>query len=382
MQALRMASLENRASARPAPAVAFWISLVFVPLIAVAAWLGGAWLLLIPLYSWFVMSLLDKVFGLDRRNADPGIPDRDLPWHRAVTLIWLPVQIALIYGCIAVATVPDHLTTGEALALMVCLGIVTGGVGIVYAHELIHQRSRLERRLGEWLLISVLYGHFRTEHLFVHHVHVGTPRDAVTARYNEGFYRFFARVLPGCLVSAWRIEAERLARLGLPVWSRRNPFWRYIPGALACLAAAWALGGWYGVGLYAVQAFTAVLHLELVNYVEHYGLVRLRTGEGKYEPVGLHHSWNAAHRFTNFLFINLQRHSDHHYKPDRRFPLLQHHAAAEAPQQPFGYPIMTTLALNPPLWRRVMNKRVRAWRQRFYPQVSDWSGWPELPETT
>jgi len=360
----------------PAPAWSFWISLIFVPLLGLAAIFGGLWFLLIPLYALVSLSVLDRLSGLDKHNADPETPVEDLKWHRAITLIWLPIQLMLIFGGISAVTRSDHLSTGEAVALMVCLGIVTGAVGIVYAHELIHQRNRLEQRLGEALLISVLYGHFRTEHLFVHHVHVGTPRDAVTARYNEGFYRYFARVLPGCLASAWRTEAARLVRIGKPVWSLRNPFWRYIPGAAAFLAVAWLIGGGFGVGLYVLQAFVAVLYLELTDYVEHYGLVRLRVRGGKYEPAGPHHSWNSAHRFTNYLLINLQRHSDHHQKPDRRFPLLQTHAASEAPQLPFGYPVMTAIALIPALWRRVMNRRVQKWRERFYPDILDWPVWP------
>jgi alkane 1-monooxygenase len=112
-----------------------------------------------------------------------------------------------------------------------------------------------------------------------------------------------------------------------------------------------------------------------VNYVEHYGLTRRYLGDGRYEPVRPHHSWNADHKVTNWLLINLQRHSDHHYKPDRRFPLLQTYAADEAPQLPLGYPAMTALAMIPPLWRRRMNPRVRAWRRQFYPDVTEWGAY-------
>lgn len=227
--------------------------------------------------------------------------------------------------------------------------------------------------MGDLLLATVLYSHFRTEHLLVHHTHVGTPRDAVTARYNEGFHRFFLRVLFSCPGSAWRAEAERLAKVGRPVWHRSNPFWRYAALQTLALAAAFVVGGWFGLGLFAMQAFFAVWQLELTNYVEHYGLVRQKMANGKYEPVRPHHSWNAPHRASNWLLINLQRHSDHHYKPDRRFPLLQTYAETEAPMLPFGYPAMTTLAMIPPLWRRRMNPRVRAWRRQFYPGVTDWA---------
>jgi hypothetical protein len=150
-----------------------------------------------------------------------------------------------------------------------------------------------------------------------------------------------------------------LARRGLPVWHRSNPFWRYAACRGAMLALALGLGGWEGLALFLWQAGVAVWQLELVNYIEHYGLTRRHLGEGKYEHVLPRHSWNASHRASNWLLINLQRHSDHHYKPDRRFPLLQTYAADEAPQLPYGYPVMTTLAMIPPLWKRVMNRGSR-----------------------
>ncbi|MDO5705284.1 MAG: alkane 1-monooxygenase, partial [Paracoccus sp. (in: a-proteobacteria)] len=251
----------------------------------------------------------------------------------------------------------------------------SGTIGMVYAHELLHQKPAWERWCGDLLLASVLYSHFRTEHLLVHHSWVGTPRDAVTARYNEGFHRFFWRVLTQGPRSAWRAEKARLARAGRAVWERRNPFWRYaaLQGAMIALAAL--IGGWLGIALFIWQAFVAIWQLELTNYVEHYGLTRQHLGNGRYEPVRPHHSWNADHRASNWVLINLQRHSDHHIRPDRRYPLLQTYDADTAPVLPMGYPAMTFLAMIPPLWRRRMNPRVRAWRRRHYPGISDWTGY-------
>jgi alkane 1-monooxygenase len=206
----------------------------------------------------------------------------------------------------------------------------------------------------------------------VHHRHVGTPRDPVTARYNEGFHRFFPRVLRDCWRSAFRAEAGMLARKGLPWHDLKNPFWRYWALQAVMLFLAVVIGGGAGLGLFLWQALVAVWQLELVNYVEHYGLTRKHLGDGRYEHVKPRHSWNAAHRATNWLLINLQRHSDHHYKPDRRFPLLQNHDEAKAPQLPYGYPVMTMAAMVPPLWRRVMNPRVRRWRAMYYPEITDW----------
>ncbi|MDO8883481.1 fatty acid desaturase, partial [Pseudotabrizicola sp.] len=187
-----------------------------------------------------------------------------------------------------------------------------------------------------------------------------------------GFHRFFPRVLRQSPVSAWRAEAAMLARRGLPWWHRSNPFWRYGALQAAMLMLAIALGGWLGLGLFVYQAAVAIWQLEAVNYVEHYGLTRRHLGDGKYEHVKPHHSWNASHTASNWLLINLQRHSDHHFKPDRRFPLLQTYGEDQAPQLPLGYPLMVFIAMNPLLWRRMMNPRVRAWRKFHYPDITDW----------
>lgn len=354
-------------------ALPFWLSLALIPLI----WLGatqGGWVLVVPLiYTGFVIPVLDALTGLNTQNADPSTSDDKLTWFTAITLIWFPVQFVLLLGMLFYATRAPHLSWFELLCLFYTVGIATGSVGIVYAHELMHQRSKLERWLADLLMASVLYSHFRSEHLRVHHLWVGTPRDAVTARYNEGFWRYFARVLLSCPGSAWRAEAALLARAGKSVWDRSNPFWRY--AALQALFAglALAVGGWLGLGLFVWQALIAVLQLELTNYIEHYGLTREHLGDGRYEPVKPRHSWNASHRVSNWFLINLQRHSDHHYKPDRRYPLLQTYATDEAPQLPIGYPSLVAIAAIPPWWRRMMNPKVRAWRKQFYPNITDWS---------
>lgn len=359
-------------SQRIADALPFWASLGAVPLAVLGALAGGWTVGLLPIYGWVMFSVLDAALGLNRENADPATPDAELLWYRLITLIWFPVQAGLLLWLIWYVPQAAHLDRAERLVLFFGMGVVSGTIGINYAHELMHQKSAAERWMGDLLLAMVLYSHFRTEHLRVHHLYVATPRDAVTARYNEGFHRFFPRVLWRCPQSAFRAEAAMLARRGLPWWHRSNPVWRY--GALqgALLALAFGFGGWLGLGLFILQAGVAVWQLELVNYVEHYGLTRRYLGEGRYEHVLPRHSWNAAHKASNWLLINLQRHSDHHYKPDRRFPLLQTYAEDEAPQLPYGYPLMSAVAMIPPLWKRVMNRRVKAWRRQFYPDVTDW----------
>jgi len=360
--------------ARLTSALPFWVSLLLVPLAVLGAAQGGWTVILLPLVTWYLFAGLDAALGLNLENAAPETGEEHLRWYRLVTLIWAPVQFCLLFGLIWYVTGPGdaHLSALETIVLFFGVGVITGTVGINYSHELMHQADRGERFLGDALLAMVLYSHFRSEHLLVHHTHVGTPRDPVTARLGEGFHRFFPRVLIGSFRSSFQAEKAMLARRGKPWNDPANPFFRYwaLQGFMVLLAIL--IGGRAGLALFCWQALVAVWQLELVNYVEHYGLTRKHLGEGGYEPVRPRHSWNAAHMASNWLLINLQRHSDHHYRPDRRFPLLQNWGASEAPQLPHGYPLMTIAAMIPPLWRRVMNPRVRLWRQMYYPEIADW----------
>ena len=354
-------------------ALPFWMSLLLVPLALISAAYGGWTLILLPVATWYFFTVLDFYVGLYTENADPGTGDEHLRWYRLITLIWMPIQFVLLFGMIWYASDATHLSIFEKWALFFGIGVITGTVGINYSHELMHQKPKFERTMGDLLLAMVLYSHFRSEHLLVHHRYVGTPRDPVTARYNEGFHRFFPRVLRETLTSSFAEEKAMLARKNLAWTDLSNPFFRYWALQAAMLLLALLLGGWVGLFLFLTQAFVAVWQLELVNYIEHYGLTRKHLGDGKYEHVQPRHSWNAAHKASNWLLINLQRHSDHHYKPDRRFPLLQNYSEADAPQLPYGYPLMTMAAMVPPLWRRVMNRRVRRWREMYYPEITDWT---------
>ncbi|MCW1951847.1 MAG: alkane 1-monooxygenase [Octadecabacter sp.] len=359
--------------ARITRAAPFWCSVGLVPVAWIAAIYGGWTVILMPLMTWYLFTAIDAIAGTYDANADLETSDGELFWYRLVTIIWAPLQFVTLFGIIWYVTASGHLNVWELIGLAFGLGVMSGTIGIVYAHELAHQKPKFERWLGDILLSMSLYSHFRSEHLLVHHRYVGTPRDPVTARYNEGFYKYFFRVLHQQPVSSFKAEAAMLARKNLSWHHRTNPFWRYAALQLAMLAIAIWIGGWVGLGLFAFQAFISMWQLEIVNYVEHYGLTRKHLGNGKYEHVLPRHSWNASQLASNWLLINLQRHSDHHYKPDRRFPLLQTYDEDDAPQLPYGYPVMTMAAMVPPVWRRVMNPRVRAWRKKYYPEIEDWA---------
>lgn len=358
--------------ARLQNAAPFWLSFLLLPLAWVGAIYGGWTVVLLPVVTWYLFAAVDFAVGLNEDNASLDTTEEDLFWYRLLTTLWVPAQFITLFGLLAYVVPAEHLSTLEKIVLFFGVGVITGTIGINYSHELMHQTNSVERWSADVLLAMVLYSHFRSEHLLVHHRYVGTPRDPVTARMGESFYRFYPRVLQQCWLSAFGAEKAMLARKSLPWTDMSNPFWRYwaLQGGMLLLAVI--LGGWVGLGLFLLQAGVAIWQLELVNYIEHYGLTRKHLGDGKYEHVQPRHSWNAAHKASNWLLINLQRHSDHHYKPNRRFPVLQTYSDADAPNLPYGYPIMTIAAMMPRLWRRIMNPRVKKWRAMYYPEITDW----------
>ena len=202
-------------------------------------------------------AVLDVIVGENQSNADPDTPDDELFLYRLITMIWFPLHALTCFWM--VWYVPDaiHLVWWEKILAFFGMGVLSGTIGIVYAHELMHQKNRLERWLGDLLMATTLYSQFRSEHLLVHHRYVGTPRDPVTARFNEGFFHFYPRVLKESLLSAFAAEKARLARRNLPWTSPGNPFFRYWALQAGMLALAFLLGGWVGVGLFLMQAGVA-----------------------------------------------------------------------------------------------------------------------------
>jgi alkane 1-monooxygenase len=267
------------------------------------------------------------------------------------------VQFALLVWALhAIGT--EQATLLEAIGLALAVGTCTGAVGITLAHELIHRRHRAERLLGEALLVSVTYHHFTVEHVDGHHRRVATPHDPVSAPLGRSVYRALPRAIGGSFVSAWRLEGARLARRGRPFWSLRN---RVLAGVLAEIALYGAIGavfgGWAALFM-AGQSLYAVIELEFVNYIEHYGLERRETAPGVYEPVAARHSWDSDRRLNAWLLFNLPRHADHHLHPGRRYEELV--LLGAAPRLPSGYAGSTLLALVPPLWFRMVDPRARA----------------------
>jgi alkane 1-monooxygenase len=346
--------------------VRFWpfcLGYVYAVAVVLGLSLHGAFEWAPVLLTFAILPVLDVVAGVNPLNPAPKGEDALLrdPRFRLLTWSWLAVGFGLTIAALHAACRPDA-GWQERAVLAAGTGLMNGAIGITYAHELIHRPGRFEQLLGEALLALVTYSHFRIEHIAGHHLRVATREDPATARRGESFYHFLIRSITGGVRSAWGLECARLARRGLPPWSARNRMlWYGVVTALTYAAVARAFGV-PGVAFFALQSAVAVASLEAINYIEHYGLERKQVGTGRYETTKPSHSWNASQRLSNYILINLARHSDHHTVAYRRYPVLRTFDSGEAPQLPQGYAAMYLLALVPPLWFRVMNPRADRWR--------------------
>ncbi len=310
-----------------------------------------------PFFAFALLPLLDTFVGADRGNPpEDAVPllEQDR-YYRWCTYLYLPLQyVSLVLAC-WLWTAGD-LSGPDKLGLALTIGVV-GGIAINTAHELGHKKDEHERWLAKVALAQTGYGHFFLEHNRGHHVRVATPEDPASSRLGESFWAFLPRTVVGSLRSAWELQKSASAREGRSLWSVRND----VLNAWAMTLVLWAvLLGVFGVAVLpylVVQAVFGFSLLEAVNYLEHYGLLRQRTGD-RYERTAPRHSWNSNNTASNVLLYHLQRHSDHHANPTRRYQSLRH--MDEAPQLPSGYGTMIVLAYVTPLWRRVMDPRVVA----------------------
>jgi alkane 1-monooxygenase len=341
-----------------------WLLGIIVPLSPFLAffWVSvtgfGALWYLGPLLVFGLFPLLDMAIGLDRTNPPDSVlkfleQDR---YYRWCTYVFIPIQYAgLVFACWMWAS--GDLSLAENIGLALTMAVV-GGIAINTAHELGHKRASSEKWLSRVALAQTGYGHFFIEHNRGHHVKVATPEDPASSRLGEGFWAFLPRTVVGSLRSAWGIETARLDRLGKSHWSIHNDIlgaWAMTVVLFGGLTLAF---GPVVLPYLLVQAVIGFSLLEVVNYLEHYGLLRCKREDGRYERCLPEHSWNSNNVASNVLLYHLQRHSDHHANPTRRYQALRH--VNEAPQLPTGYAGMIVLAWFPPLWRRVMDPRLLA----------------------
>lgn len=326
----------------------------------------GAWFLL-PVLLYVAVPLGDLAVGVDGRNPPDDVMDRleADPFYRWCTYLYIPFQYASLITACYLWTADDLSWLGYDGGLGVVASIavawtvsITSGIGINTAHELGHKIDGSEKWLSKIALATSAYGHFFIEHNRGHHARVATPVDPASSRFGESFWTFLPRSVSGSLRSAWSLEKERLARLGKGPWTLRNDNINAWLMTVVLFGGLIAVFGWEAAPWLIAQAIFGFALLEVVNYLEHYGLLRQKTSAGRHQRCRPEHSWNSDHLVTNIFLYHLQRHSDHHANPMRRYQVLR--SFDEAPQLPSGYAAMITIAYFPPLWRKVMDKRVLA----------------------
>ncbi|MEI8326074.1 MAG: alkane 1-monooxygenase [Betaproteobacteria bacterium] len=335
------------------------IPVAFTGFLAAFAWSGQwFWLLCAPVFVHLVIPLLDLAVGEDFSNPPESAVaqlEQDF-FYRALVWAYVPFQIAgTVFGAWLAATplLPWYAWAG----LVLCVGAFNG-IGIATAHELGHKKESLDRWLAKIALAPTLYGHFYVEHNRGHHKRVATPEDPASARMGESFWTFLPRTVLGSLRSAWELERERLSRRGQSAWSVSNDNLQAWALTLVFYGGLVAWLGWPVLLFLVLQGLYGASMLEVVNYVEHYGLLRQKDTSERYVRCDPEHSWNSNHRVGNILLYHLQRHSDHHAHPMRRYQALRHFD--EAPQLPAGYATMITAAYFPPVWFALMDHRVVA----------------------
>jgi alkane 1-monooxygenase len=350
--------MTNAAPSHPLPLAAFALAtLVPLPLIGLGVLWGGGWLWAAFLYMGVLTIVLDQLIPMTAGSADGAeFPAADLLLVCVALgqLTALPVAVWAIAG-------NSGLDGGERVLLFFAAGFWFGQVAHPAAHELIHRPRRELFRLGAAVYVSLLFGQHASAHRLVHHRHVASAMDPNTARVGEGFYRFALRAWRGSFVDGWQAETARREQAqghapGL------HPYAAYVAGSLAALALAVVIAGLPGLLVWVALSLHAQSQILLSDYVQHYGLTRTRSADGRLEPVGPRHSWNTSHWFSSAMMLNASRHSDHHANPSRPFPALRLPPEDEAPRLPWPLPLACAMALVPSLWRPAIKPHLARWR--------------------
>ena len=326
---------------------------------AIASFLSSGFVVWLPLiYSWLFIPLVELFTKPDESNlsaAEEELVKKNI-WYDVLLYMVVPFQffaLGLFFNEITYSLQAWTDIVGKTMAM----GLLCGVMGINVGHELGHRSNKTEQFLGKLLLLSSLYMHFFIEHNKGHHKRVGTPDDPASARYGEMVYAFYFRATIFGYFSAWRIANRDARKKGYKAFSLHNEMLQFQIIQIAFVALVFFFFGWLTTLMFLAAALHGILLLETVNYIEHYGLQRKQIAEGKYERAMPEHSWNSNHIIGRVMLFELSRHSDHHYLASRKYQILRHHQ--NSPQMPTGYPGMMLLSTLPPLWFKVMNKRIK-----------------------
>jgi alkane 1-monooxygenase len=314
------------------------------------------WLLLPFIIIYILAPLIDYILKEDMSNPPDEISlalDADR-YYRALTYLAVPMHtLSLLVVAWWIGT--QNLDWWAYLSLSILAGIVSG-LGINTGHELGHKRTNLEKNLAKFVLAIPFYGHFTIDHNQGHHRDVATPEDASSSRMGENFYQFLYREIPSSVTRSFQIETQRLSRRNQNFFCLNNQILQSYAISIALQGSIVIIFGLEMLPFLLIHNAFAWLQLSSANYIEHYGLLRLKEKSGHYERCKPHHSWNSNHIFSNLVFFHLQRHSDHHTHPTRRYQSLKHYE--DLPSLPNGYLGCYLIAYLPWLWFYIMDKRL------------------------
>jgi alkane 1-monooxygenase len=329
-----------------------------LPVFVVISFISHGWLTYLPLlYAFVFLPAMEYFIGEDNSNLNEL--QREMVRKDKVfdALLYLTVPTQILCLTWFLFDIKNGQNTGFDLGgKITAMGIMCGVFGINIAHELGHRTTNWEQFLAKIMLSTSLYMHFFIEHNRGHHRNVGTPEDAATARRNEMVYTFWFRTIVYSFLSAWNIVKKERQRKKLAVWSFGNEMIRYLTLEIVLSVAIGFAFGFMALCAFFCAALIGILLLEMVNYVEHYGLFRKKVSEFRYQDVEPQHSWNSDYILGRVVLFELTRHSDHHWEPSKKYPLLD--TLPNASQLPAGYPAMILLSLIPPFWFKVMNPRL------------------------
>jgi alkane 1-monooxygenase len=329
-----------------------------IPLMAlIGLYLKGHWVWATPIYTFVCIPVLEVLFPIDNTNLEQDEVESKVKRKVFDWLLYLNLPIVygiLIYGLYSVGN--HNLRIYELIGLIFSTGIVLGVNGINVGHELGHRQNTNERFIGKALLLPSFYMHFYIEHNHGHHLHAATPEDPATARFNQSVYSFWFTSTTRQYFNAWRIQKTLLKRNNHRFVSINNDMLWYSVLHICYAFVVFVIFGKTALLFAILAGISGFVLLETVNYIEHYGLLRHKTKSGRYERVKEMHSWNSNHVIGRIVLYELTRHSDHHFKSSKKYQILDCHD--QSPQMPFGYPTSMVLSLIPPLWFRIMNKRV------------------------
>ena len=342
-----------------------WIFLrfLFLPAVVIAGnQLGGWWNFSIPVICFVIHPLViffSKQAPSDHHDEDPN-PQHNAKAYRLIPLLFVPVMTGLTGWAVIQS---NTITIVEFAGLALSIGVINGVLGFTLAHEFIHRHSRLEKIAGHLLLLQNNHMYYAIEHIRGHHVYACTQKDPHTARIGESIYQFLPRAISATFLNAWEIESIRLHRKKICVISIHNQMLLFILLQISLYAMVIIFAGWIPFLFFILESLIAILLLNAIGYLQHYGLARIEVIPGRFEKISAHHAWNCNKGNNKLNLFQLEKHADHHMHPGHSYEQLVRHQ--ESPEQPTGYSGMMWLALVPPLWFRIMNNRISSFTNKI-----------------